>query len=181
MFFFKANAILNEIKNFAPEVLKNCEKCLEKSKLDLDFLRLEEKSFKSCENSSIDISVFEKTTKAFVIPLNCGWDDIGSWESLWKISKKDLNGNSLQGRVLAQNTKDSIIRSEDKLVVGIGLDNVVIVETKDAVLVANSKSSQSIKNVVSLMKLKGFNEAQNHKIVYRPWGSFLSIEDGIKG
>ena len=178
MFVFKATAIIKEIKKFAPEVLKNCEECLEKSKVDLDFLRLEEKSFKNCEDTSIDISVFEKTKKAFVIPLNCGWDDIGNWESLWKISKKDLNGNSLNGRVLAQNTKDSIIRSEDKLVVGIGLENVVIVETKDAVLVANSKSSQSVKNIVSLMEDKGFNEAQQHKFVYRPWGSFLSIEDG---
>ena len=178
MFVFKATAILNEIKKFAPQVLKNCEKCLEKSKVDLDFLRLEEKSFKNCEDTSIDISVFEKTKKAFVIPLNCGWDDVGNWESLWKISKKDLNGNSLNGRVIAQNTKDSIIRSEDKLVVGIGLENVVIVETKDAVLVANSKSSQIVKNIVSLMLEKGFNEAQHHKIVYRPWGSFLSIENG---
>ncbi len=178
MFVFKATAIINEIKKFAPEVLKNCEECLEKSKVDLDFLRLEEKSFKNCEDTSIDISVFEKTKKAFVIPLNCGWDDVGNWESLWKISKKDLNGNSLNGRVIAQNTKDSIIRSEDKLVVGIGLENVIIVETKDAVLVADSKSSQSVKNIVSHMIDKGFNEAQHHKIVYRPWGSFLSIEDG---
>ena len=178
MFVFKANAILDEIKNFVPEVLKNCEKCLEKSKADLDFLRLEEKSFKNCENISIDISVFEKTKKAFVMPLNCGWDDIGSWESLWKISKKDPNGNSLNGKVLAQDTKDSLIRSEDKLVVGIGLKNVVIVETKDAVLVSNKKYSQNLKNIVSLLNEKGFNEAQNHKIVYRPWGSFLSIEDG---
>ena len=90
-------------------------------------------------NISIDISVFEKTKKAFVIPLNCGWDDIGSWESLWKISKKDKNGNSLNGKTLAQDTKDSLIRSEDKLVVSIGLENIVVVETKDAVLVANSK------------------------------------------
>ena len=104
MFVFKATAILDEIKKFAPEVFNNCEKCLEKSKVDLDFLRLEEKSFKSCENTSIDISVFEKTKKAFVILLNCGWDDLGTWESLWKISKKDLYGNSLNGRVLAHNT-----------------------------------------------------------------------------
>ena len=178
MFVFKATAILDEIKKFAPEVFNNCEKCLEKSKVDLDFLRLEEKSFKSCENTSIDISVFEKTKKAFVIPLNCGWDDLGTWESLWKISKKDLYGNSLNGRVLAHNTKNSIIRSDDKFVVGIGLENVVIVETKDAVLVANSKSSQSVKEIVSLMQKKGFNEAENHKFVYRPWGSFLSIEEG---
>ena len=178
MFLFKATSILNEIKSFSPEIHKNCEKCLEKSKVDLDFLRLEEKSFKNCENVSIDISVFEKTKKALVIPLNCGWDDIGDWESLWKISKKDLNGNSLEGKVLAQDTKDSFIRSEDKLVVGIGLKNTIVVQTKDAVLVVNSKNSQSVKNMVNLMKEKGLNEAKNHKLVFRPWGSFLSIEDG---
>ena len=178
MFVFKANSIINEVKSFSPDLLKNCEQCLKKSKMDLDFLRLEKKSFLNCDNVPIDISVFEKTKKAFVIPLNCGWNDIGSWESLWAISKKDNNGNSLSGRVLAKDTKDSLIRSENKLVVAIGLENIVVVETKDAVLVANSKYSQSIKNIVSLMNSKGFNEAQNHKVVFRPWGSFLSIEDG---
>ena len=177
MFVFKATVILDEIKKFAPEVYNNCKNCLEVSKKDLDFIRLEEKSFKKCDNVSIDISVFEKTKKAFVIPLDCGWDDVGSWESLWRISEKDLNGNTLNGRVLVQDTSNSIIRSEDKLVVTIGLENVVIVETKDAVLVANSKSSQGVKNIVSLMDENGFNEAKNHKVVYRPWGSFLSIEE----
>jgi len=178
MFLFKATSILTEIKYFAPEILKNCEECLKKSKRDLDFLRLEKKSFLNCDSISIDISVFEKTRKAFVIPLNCGWDDLGSWESLWKMSKKDPSGNSIKGRVLVQDTKDSLIRSEDKLVVGIGLENIVIVETKDAVLISNKKYSQNVKNIVSLLNEKGFNEAQNHKIVYRPWGSFLSIEEG---
>ena len=178
MFVFKATSIVTEIKSFAPEILKNCEKCLKKSKRDLDFLRLEKNSFLNCESFSIDVAVFEKTKKAFVIPLNCGWDDIGSWESLWKMSEKDNNGNSLSGRVLANETKDSLIRSDHKLVVAIGLENIVVVETKDAVLVANSKCSQSVKNIVSLMNSKGFKEAQNHKVVFRPWGSFLSIENG---
>ena len=178
MFVFKATSILTEIKNFAPETLKNCEECLKKSKRDLDFLRLEKKSFLNCDSIPIDISVFEKTRKAFVIPLNCGWDDLGSWESLWKMSKKDPSCNSINGKVLVQDTKDSLIRSEDKLVVGIGLENVVIVETKDVVLVSNKKYSQNVKNIVSLLNEKGFNEAHNHKIVYRPWGSFLSIEEG---
>ena len=178
MFVFKASAILEEVKSFSSEILRNCKQCLKESKRDLDFLRLEKKSFVKCDNISIDISVFEKTKKAFVIPLSCGWDDIGSWESLWKMSRKDLNGNSISGRVIAKNTKDSLIRTNEKLVVGIGLENVVIVQTKDAVLVANKDCSQSVKNIVSLMNQKGFNEAQNHKMVYRPWGSFLSIEEG---
>ncbi len=178
MFVFKANSILNEVKSFSPDLLKNCEQCLKKSKRDLDFLRLEKNTFLNCDDIPIDIAVFEKTKKALVIPLNCGWDDIGSWESLWGISKKDNNGNSLSGNVLATDIKDSLIRSENKLVVAIGLENIVVVDTKDAVLVANSKCSQSLKNIVKLMISKGFNEAQNHKVVFRPWGYFLSIEDG---
>ncbi|RPG57644.1 MAG: mannose-1-phosphate guanylyltransferase/mannose-6-phosphate isomerase [Flavobacteriales bacterium TMED235] len=178
IFVFKATSILNEVRNFSPDIFKNCQKCLKRSNKDLDFIRLEEKSFINCDDISIDISVFEKTKRAFVIPLNCGWDDIGSWESLRKISKLDINGNSLKGRLIAKDTKDSIIRCEDKLVVAVGLENLIIIETKDAVLVANSKYSQNIKEIVSLMQESGFNEAQNHKLVYRPWGSFLSIENG---
>ena len=176
MFVFKASSIINEINTFAPEILKNCEKCLSNSKKDLDFLRIEEKSFLKCDDISIDISVFEKTNKAFVIPLNCGWDDVGGWESIWKISKKDSDENSLNGNVITKDTKSSYIRSEEKLVVSLGLENVVIIETRDAILVANKSSCQNVKNIVSTLNEKGFDEGKNHKKVYRPWGSFLSIE-----
>jgi mannose-1-phosphate guanylyltransferase len=178
MFLFQANAILNEIKILAPEILRNCKECLKKGKKDLDFFRLEKNSFLNCDDVPIDIAVFEKTKKAFVIPLNCGWDDIGSWNSLWNISKKDKEGNSIKGKTLIRDTKDSLIRAEDKLVVGIGLENIIIVETRDVVLVANKNSSQKLKSIVSFIKKKGFKEANNHKMVYRPWGSFLSIEEG---
>ena len=180
MFLFKASSILNEIRKFNPDIVKNCEKCLEKSTRDLDFLRLEKNSFINCENISIDIAVFEKTKKAFVMPLDCGWDDIGSWESLWKISNKDQDGNSKKGRVLSMDTKDSLIKSEEKLIVSIGLENLIVIETNDAVLVAKKDSSEALKNALSLMKKKGFNEAENNKLVYRPWGSFLSIEKSDK-
>ncbi len=178
MFVFKASSIVEELKSFAPSIIHTCRKCLDKSKQDLDFLRLDSDSFLKCDDISIDISVFEKTNKAFVIPLNCGWDDIGSWESLWKVSEKDSEGNSTFGKVLIKDTKNSLIKSENKLVVSIGLENVVIVETRDSVLVAKKDSSQSVKEIVSLMKEKGFNEGQNHLKIYRPWGSFLSIEKG---
>ena len=178
MFLFKASSIINEIRNFNPDILKDCEKCLEKSTRDLDFLRLEKKSFINCENISIDIAVFEKTKKAFVMPLDCGWDDIGGWQSLWEVSKKDKVGNAVSGRVLIKDTKNSLIKSEEKLVVSIGLENIVIVETKDSVLVSSKNSSQSIKEMVSHMKEKGFDEAVIHKKVFRPWGSYLSIEEG---
>ena len=177
IFVFKATSIINEINTFAPEILNNCRKSLSKSRKDLDFLRLEEKSFLKCDNIPIDIAVFEKTKKAFVIPLNCGWDDVGDWESIWKISKKDLDENSLKGNVIAKDTKSSYIRSEEKLVVSLGIENVVIIETKDVVLVANKSACQSVKNIVSTLNEKGIDEAKNHRKVYRPWGSFLSIEN----
>ena len=178
MFVFKASSIIQELKSFTPLIVHNCAKSLEKSKKDLDFLRLEPDSFLKCDEISIDVSVFEKTSKAFVIPLNCGWDDVGSWESLWKVVEKDLDGNSTFGKVLIKNTKNSLIKSESKLVVSIGLENVLVVETRDSVLVAKKDCSQSLKEIVSLMKEKGFDEGQNHLKTYTPWGSFLSIEKG---
>ena len=178
MFVFKASSILNEIERFDQGTLENCKKCLIKSTKDLDFLRLDKNLFINCANIPIDITVFEKTKNAYVIPLNCGWDDLGSWDSIFKISRKDQDGNSIQGKTFVKDTKNSLIRSNDKLIVSIGLENIIIVETKDAVLVAKKDSSQVLKNTLSLMQKKGLNEAENHKLVYRPWGYFLSVEKG---
>ena len=176
MFVFKARTILSELKKFAPEINKYCEKCLYESKKDLDFLRLNKNYFTKCSDISIDYAVLEKTDKAYVLPLNCGWNDIGSWESLWGIEKKDSEGNAVKGNVLVEGTKDSLIRSEEKLVVSIGLKNIILIETRDAVLVADKKDSQKIKGIVSLLNEKGLIEGTQHKKVYRPWGYYLSIE-----
>ena len=179
MFVFKASSILDELSKFAPEIVSNCKDCISKSKVDLDFLRLEELSFAKCSDISIDVAVFEKTQKAFVLPLNCGWDDIGSWESLWKLSKKDLNGNSIKGKVLVKETKTSLIRAGEKLVVSLGLKDVMIVDTNDALLVANKNFSQEIKNIVSILNKKKFREGKIHKKTHRPWGFYITIEEGI--
>ena len=157
MFVFKANTILNEIKTFAPDILENCKECLKESNKDLDFHRLN-KIFLQCRDISIDVAVLEKTKKAFVFPLFCGWDDIGSWESLWEISKKDLNGNSIKGEVIINNSTNSLLRSEDRLIVGLGLKDLIVIETKDAVLVANKNSSQEVKQIVSLLNKRGLKE-----------------------
>ncbi len=177
MFVFKTSSILNELSKFNPEIIKNCEKCLKKSKLDLDFLRLDKSSFAQCPDISIDVAVFEKTTKAYVLPMDCGWNDIGNWESIWNISKKDLNGNSIKGRVLAKETNSSLIRSEDKLLVCLGLKDLMIIDTKDALLIANKNFSQEIKNVVSILNEKKLIEGKQHKKVHRPWGFYESIEE----
>ena len=180
MFVFKASSIVNELKVFCPEIIKNCEKCLINSEEDLDFLRLNKNYFVNCQNISIDYAIFEKTKKAIVIPLKCGWSDIGTWDSLWKISKKDPRGNAIKGKVFVENTQNSLIRSEEKLVVSVGLDNIIIIETKDAVLVANKNNSQKVKNIVNLLNEKGFPEGRQHKKVFRPWGYYLSIENDSK-
>ena len=158
-------------------MVENCKKSLEKSKKDLDFLRLEQSSFSKCKDISIDVAVFEKTQKAYVLPLNCGWDDIGNWESLWNISKKDVKGNSTKGNVLLKETKNSLIRSKDKLLVGLGLEDLIIVDTQDALLVAKKNFSQEIKNIVSILNKNNLKEGKQHKKIHRPWGYYVSIEE----
>ncbi len=177
MFVFKAKTILNEIKAFKPNILENCKECLNKSSKDLDFLRLNKDIFLRCQDISIDLAVLENTKKAFVYPLFCGWDDIGSWESLWNISKKDLDGNSIKGEVIINKSSNCLVRSEDRLIVGLGLKDLVIIETKDAVLVADKVSSQDIKKIVSFLNENGYKEGEQHKKVFRPWGNYLTIEE----
>ena len=177
MFVFKAISIINDLKIFQPNIVENCKKCLRESKKDLDFLRLNKKHFLKCEDISIDYAVLENTTNAFVLPLNCGWNDLGTWDSLWKISEKDSKGNVIKGRVIEQDTEESFIRSEEKLVVTIGLKNLILIDTKDAILVANRKDSEKVKGIVGKLNEKGIIEGKEHKKVYRPWGYYLSIEE----
>ena len=154
MFVCKASSILKELSKFTPQIVENCKQCLSKSIVDLDFLRLDKSSFSQCPDISIDVAVFEKTKKAYVLPLDCGWDDIGNWESLWNISRKDLDGNSIKGNILVKETKRSLIRGEEKLIVSLGLKDVMVIDTKDALLVANKDFSQEIKEIVSTLNKK---------------------------
>ena len=175
MFMFKANEIINEIAKFSPEILLTCKETIRKSVLDLDFQRLDKESFKKCENISIDNAVMEKTNKGIVIPLDVGWSDIGSWEVVWDTSDKDNNGNFIEGKVLLENTKNSYLRSENRLIVGIDLNNIIVVETRDAILISDKKSSQKVKTVVNNLKKNNLPEAQSHTKIYRPWGHYLSV------
>ena len=177
MFVCKAKAILDELSKFVPDIVDNCKKCLLKSKIDLDFLRLDKSTFSQCLDISIDVAVFEKTKKAYVLPLDCGWNDIGTWESLWNISKKDGDGNSITGNILLKDTKNSLIRSEDKLSVVLGLKDVMIINTKDALLVANKNFSQNLKSVLSILNNKNLRVGKQHKKIHRPWGIFESLEE----
>ena len=171
MFLFKASAILNEIEKYEPHLLKLCKTSLMNSKIDKN-------SFENCPNLSIDYAVMEKTNNAYVIPLDAGWSDIGSWKSLWDLENKDENGNSIIGDVKTNKVKNCYLNSKTKLLVAIGTENLIIVQTSDATLVANNNCSQEIKNVVKELNSENRSEGNDHKKVYRPWGFFNLIEKG---
>ena len=177
MFIFKANLILKEIEKYTPDIFKYCKEALEEELFDLDFQRLKKGAFEKCPNISIDIAVMEKTNIGTVLPLDAKWTDIGSWDSVWKISKKDNNNNYIQGKVLAKNTKNCYLRGEKRLITTIGIEDLIIIETSDAILVADKSQSQEVKNVVNLLKKQGIPEGQEHKRIYRPWGFYESIID----
>lgn len=175
IFMFKSKEIIKEINQFSPEILITCKESIKKSIFDLDFQRLDKESFRQCEDISIDIAVMEKTSRGIVIPLNAGWSDLGSWEAVWEISKKDLQGNYSEGNVVLEGTKNSYLRSEDRLIVGIDLNNLIIVETRDAILISDKKSSQKLKTLVNYLKKSKMPEGRSHTKVYRPWGNYLSV------
>jgi mannose-1-phosphate guanylyltransferase len=178
MFMFKASVYLLELEGFQPDMLRACEKSLERGETDLDFVRVDGEAFAQCPDNSIDYAVMEKTESAAVVPLDAGWSDIGSWSALWEIGAKDANGNVKKGDVLAQDTANSFIHADHKLVATVGVDNLVVVETKDAVLVAHKDHVQDVKKVVNVIKNDGRHEHMNHREVYRPWGVYDSIDNG---
>ena len=178
MFLFKARNILQEINELCPEIFNSCKKALSKSEYDLDFRRLQEKDFLKCPNVSIDVAVMEKTNKGIVIPLDAGWSDIGSWGSIWETSKKDPKNNVLNGNIIIEETENCYLRSDDKLVVGIGLNDLVIVNTNDALLVSKKNLSQKVKNIVQILNKKKISAGNHHLKTYRPWGSFTNLEQG---
>ena len=178
IFLFKASAFLNEALTYCPEIYKLCEKSFLNIKLDLEFQRLDRETFELCESISIDKAIMEKTKKGLVLPLDAGWDDIGNWESMWKVSSKNNSGNVELGRVVTTDVKNSYIRAQEKLIVGIGLEDLIIVESNDAVLVVDKKCSQDVKNIVEYLEKNGDPSATIHKTILRPWGKYTSIAEG---
>ena len=175
IFLFNGKIFLQEIEKYNPQIVSFCKKSLEDSEIDLDFIRINN-SYRNCSDISVDFAVMEKTSLGTVIPFDVGWSDIGSWNAVWEKSKKDDNGNVISGNVLLKKTKNSFVRSEHRLVATLGIENLVVIETADAVLIASQKKSQEVKNIVELLKEKDFDEATVHKKVYRPWGNYNSIE-----
>tara|TARA_A100001035_G_scaffold280270_1_gene285090 strand:- start:2383 stop:3822 length:1440 start_codon:yes stop_codon:yes gene_type:complete len=180
MFIFKTCTILRELGKYAPEVLNNCQESIRKSQNDLDFVRIDKKSFSKCPNIPIDIAVMEKTNSGLVISLDAGWSDIGSWQSLWDNEEKDDFGNVIKGKVFSEGSKDCYLKSENRLLVTIGLKDIVLVETSDAILAAKKSELDKIKIVLSKLNNKGFKEITTHRKIYRPWGSYTSLIENQK-
>jgi len=178
MFAFKAGRYLEELEKFAPDMLAACRSAYSAAKVDVDFVRLDKELFAQCPSDSIDYAVMEKTDKAVVIPLDAHWNDVGSWSALWDVRAKDSRGNALSGDVLALDTENSFIHSENKLVAVIGVKDLVIVETDDAVMVAPKDRVQEVKEIVNALKKQQRSEANLHRKVYRPWGHYDSVDNG---
>jgi mannose-1-phosphate guanylyltransferase len=178
MFLFKASRYLEELNNYRPDIYEACKNSLDTTESDLDFSRINKEKFEACPSDSIDYAVMERTEDAVVVPMDAGWSDIGSWSSLWDISKKDENGNTAHGDVLLQNSRSSYIRSDGKLVAAVGIDDLVIVDTKDALMVAHKDCVQDTKIIVEQLKTNMRSEWELHREVCRPWGKYDSIDSG---
>ena len=158
--------------------MNSVKKSLLKSTLDLDFQRIEVNSFSMCEDISIDKAIMEKTNLGVVYPLKAGWNDIGSWQSMCEVSDKDKVGNSIIGKVITENVKNSYLRSENRLIVALGIEEIIVVETIDAVLIAKKDKTQFVKDIVKQLEIDKKPEANIHKTIYRPWGNYSSISEG---
>ena len=178
IFLFKASVILKELEKFEPEIVKVCTKCFEKGKDDLDFFRINKEIFAKCPNLPIDIAVMERTSIGSVFSLESGWDDIGSWKSVWNKSKKDKAGNTIKGKVIIEDSNNCYIRGEERLIVGIDLSELIVIDTNDAILISKKESTQKVKNIVQTLNKSNFSEGKYNKRIFRPWGRFTSIEKG---
>ena len=178
MFMFRAQAYLDELEKYKPDMVAHCAHAAANMREDIGFLRLDEAAFAKCEADSIDYAVMEKTDLACVVPMDAGWSDIGSWSSLWEQGEKDAHGNATRGDVMTCDTENSIVHAESRLVATVGVKDLVIVETPDAVLVADRHKAQEVKQIVEKLAREKREEENFHRIVYRPWGSFDSVDEG---
>jgi len=176
MFMFKASIYLQELEKFEPEILASCKKSCQTEYKDKDFIRLNNDEFFQCPEQSVDYAVMEHTKDGVVVPLDANWSDIGSWDALWDAKNKDKNGNVSEGDVILDGAKNTYAYSSNRLVSVIGVSDLVIVDTNDALLVTDKNYSQNIKNVVNQLKQDSRTEADNHRKVFRPWGYYDSID-----
>lgn len=176
MFMFRASVFLNEMERFAPAMLAACQQAVTAGRTERDFLWLDVEAFAACPKDSIDYAVMEKTERAVVLPLDVGWNDVGSWSALWEVSARDSEGNIMRGDVIAVDTHDTYVDAATRLVATVGVEDLVVVETADAVLVASKDRVQDVKAVVDRLKTSLRPEGRSHRKVYRPWGFYDSID-----
>lgn len=176
MFLFKASVYLHTLQQHAPAILQACQQAHEHAQQDHDFLRLDKKHFTVCPSDSIDYAVMEHTDNAAVIPLDAGWSDIGAWSALWAVEEQDATGNVMIGDVISHDVQNCYLRSEYRLIAALGLRDHIVVETADAVLVAHKDCVQDVKQIVTQLKAEQRKEADLHRKVYRPWGTYENID-----
>ncbi|MFO0995354.1 MAG: mannose-1-phosphate guanylyltransferase/mannose-6-phosphate isomerase [Alphaproteobacteria bacterium] len=178
MFLFRARDYLSEIERLQPAMLSACRAAVAKSRKDLDFLRLDREAFSASPSISIDYAVMEHTQKAVVVPLDAGWSDVGAWSALWDLGTKDDQGNVVVGSVIAEGTRNSYLRADARIVAALGIEDLVVVATEDAVLVATRERAQDIRAIVERLKAEGRSETQYHPTVHRPWGTYKTVDAG---
>ena len=183
MFLFKASSYLKALETYRPDILNACKASMDSIEGDLDFVRVNPTEFEKCDDESIDYAVMEplcaqNNDSVAVVPLDAGWNDVGSWASLQELADKDENGNHLHGDVIAHNTTNTYVRGDKKLITTLGVENLVIVDTPDALLVSSIEASQDVKEIVNQLKADDRTEATTHREVYRPWGKYDSVDNG---
>ncbi|MFZ9735025.1 MAG: mannose-1-phosphate guanylyltransferase/mannose-6-phosphate isomerase [Burkholderiaceae bacterium] len=178
MFLFRADVYLKELQQHNPAMAVACEAAHAQATKDMDFLRLNAEAFAQSPSDSIDYAVMEKTNKAMVIPLNAGWNDVGAWPAVWQLQPQDQDGNATRGDALLHDTRNCYVHADHRLVALVGTQDLVVVETSDAVLVAHKDKAQDVKKIVEALKAKGRPEADLHREVFRPWGAYDSIDHG---
>nr|WP_304412654.1 mannose-1-phosphate guanylyltransferase/mannose-6-phosphate isomerase [Microbulbifer sp. HZ11] len=178
MFLFRASRFLEELAQFQPEMLEICRAAFSRAVRDLDFTRVDAELFARCPSDSVDYAVMEKTESAAVVPMQAGWSDVGSWSALWELAQKDECDNLLQGDVLTEDASGCLVHGGDRLIGVLGVRDLVVVDTDDALMVADKSRVQDVKKLVEQLKRSERREAENHRKVFRPWGYYDSIDAG---
>ena len=178
IFIFKISTLFQEMEKFSKDIFEIIKKAYSKKQRDLDFLRVDNDTFEQCESISIDNAIMEKTNLGFVLPLDKGWSDIGTWHSLWESSEKDNDNNCLIGRVHSKDNRNCYFRSDNRLLVTLGLENIVVIETDDVVFVGDINRSQGIKEIVNNLRKDKIKESYSHMRAYRPWGNYKTMLEG---
>ena len=178
MFLVKASVYLNELLQFSPKILEFCKLAVNKVETDLDFIRINNEKFLDCPSKSIDYAIVEKTNNAVVVPMDIGWNDIGSWSSLWDLCEKDKNGNVKHGDVVLHDSHNSYFRTDGMLLAAVGIKDLILVATKDVIMVANKDEVQNLKKITKVLEVGSRSELALHREVYRPWGKFDVIDAG---